>query len=460
MSMNIVPALASHASQTHFSDLPNSVVEAAKIFILDTIGVGISGSSAPWAAELTELHRGDGCSARLLGTDIAISRHAAAMINAVQIHNSEFDCVHEDAVVHPMAVLCGTLFAAIDSRGEELPAVSGQELISAIAIGVDIAAGLGLAANSGLRFFRPATAGGFAATAAACKIAAADAETIINAWGINLGQACGTMQAHTEGSPVLAMQVGFNARNALLASELALLGVPGPRASLVGPYGYFSLFEEDASPQRTIEHLGRRWLLEEVAHKPYPSGRATHGIVDACLSLRAAHEIDANRVAKVTARVPPLTKRLVGRPVHDAMAPNYARLCAQYVAARAIMYGKLNLDDFKPASLGDAESLAHAAKIEIVADNNPDPNALTPVEIQILLHDGTRFDATLNQVYGNPAKPMPRAEQIHKFKHNWSNAQCPLSADDADQVLSLVDKLQDVDDVRSLLDLCTAAPRS
>ena len=33
------------------------------------------------------------------------SATAAAMVNAYQIHNSEFDCVHEQAVVHPMAVL-------------------------------------------------------------------------------------------------------------------------------------------------------------------------------------------------------------------------------------------------------------------------------------------------------------------------------------------------------------------
>jgi len=30
---------------------------------------------------------------------------AAAMVNAYQIHSQEFDCVHEGAVVHPMAAI-------------------------------------------------------------------------------------------------------------------------------------------------------------------------------------------------------------------------------------------------------------------------------------------------------------------------------------------------------------------
>ena len=456
--MDIATALARHAIETRYDNLPSATTQAAKIFILDTIGVGISGSSAPWAAELAALHQStdDRRGARLLGTDLRLSRHAAAMLNALQIHNAEYDCVHEEAVVHPMAVLCGTLFAAIDSRANDLPPVSGRDLICAVVIGVDIAAGLGVAANSGLQFFRPATAGGFAATAAACRIAGADTQTAISAFGINLGQACGTMQAHSEGSPILAMQVGFNARNALLASELAMLGVPGPQASLEGPFGYFALFEQDAAPQRAVESLGKRWLIDEVAHKPFPSGRATHGIVDACLILRAEHNIEASDIASIRASVPPLTHRLVGRPVKPDMAPNYARLCAQYVAARALQNGTLNLDDFKTGALNDATSLALASQIEVRADENPDPNALTPIRVAIDLRDGTAFETSLEDVYGNPRKPMPRAAQVEKFKHNWANARCALRTEDADKIIALVDQLDALDDVRELLDRCTA----
>ena len=63
-----------------------------------------------------------------------------------------------------------------------------------------------------------------------------------NAMGIALAQAGGTMQAHIEGSPVLAMQVGFNARTRM-AVDLAAHDVPGPQHLFEGLFGYLTLFK-------------------------------------------------------------------------------------------------------------------------------------------------------------------------------------------------------------------------
>src|ERR687891_647213 len=101
----------------------------------------------------------------------ALPAPAAAMCNGFQIHNSEYDCVHEAAVVHPMAVL----LAATMAHAERAGGVSGRDLLSAIALGVDVAAGLGVASKAPLRFFRPATAGALAATAAIGRLRGFDA---------------------------------------------------------------------------------------------------------------------------------------------------------------------------------------------------------------------------------------------------------------------------------------------
>ena len=82
---------------------------------------------------------------------------SAALCNAYQLHNSEYDCIHERAVVHPLAVLLPAVLAHAERAG----GVSGRDLLSAVVLGVDVAAGLGVAARSGLRFFRPAIAGAF-----------------------------------------------------------------------------------------------------------------------------------------------------------------------------------------------------------------------------------------------------------------------------------------------------------
>src|SRR5262249_40664965 len=155
-----------------------------------------------------------------------------------------------------------------------------------------------------------------------------DHPTMVNAFSIIYAQLSGTMQAHTEGSGLLAMQMGFAARNAIVACDLAARGFDGPKNVLEGPFGYFKLYEPDGSPAHVVQELGGRCFTAELAPKPFPSGRATHGVIEACLALRREHRIASDAIERVTAQVPPLVRHLVGRPPHEEMQPNYARLCA------------------------------------------------------------------------------------------------------------------------------------
>jgi len=49
---------ARHALETRFEDLSADAVARAKVFVLDTIGVGIAGSSAAGADELNRVGAG------------------------------------------------------------------------------------------------------------------------------------------------------------------------------------------------------------------------------------------------------------------------------------------------------------------------------------------------------------------------------------------------------------------
>ncbi len=50
--MDVAYSLVDRLCNIHFGDLPSAVVEKAKLLILDTIGVAISGSSAPGCREV------------------------------------------------------------------------------------------------------------------------------------------------------------------------------------------------------------------------------------------------------------------------------------------------------------------------------------------------------------------------------------------------------------------------
>ena len=448
--MDAIAKFAEHVCATRFDDLSDDAVQAAKTFILDSLGVGLAGSAGPWVEELIASQQlwGTGDDARVWVHGQRLPAPAAAMCNAYQIHNSEFDCVHEAAVVHAVTVVLPSVLAVAERDG----GVDGRALILAVALGVDIACHLGVATQSGLRFFRPGTAGAFAAVAGIGKLKGFDAERLVNAFSIVYAQLCGTMQAHTEGSMLLGLQVGFNARNAVVACDMAANGLEGPKNILEGPFGYFRLFETEYDLSGILPQLGKIWRIAEIAHKPFPSGRATHGVVDGCLELKRAHGFAAGDVARITARVPPLVHHLVGRPVETAMTVNYARLCASYVAARALLNDFVGVEDFQPDALNDADSLALARRITVEIDDNPDPNALTPLTVDVALQNGDRHTITLDVVYGNPAKPMRREDHLAKFRRNGASAARPLDTDGLEGLIAQIDQLENVADATSLID--------
>jgi aconitate decarboxylase len=453
--MDAISTFAGHVVATRFHDVSSDAVRAAKVFILDTLGVGLAGSAGPMARELAAASAawGQGAEARVWGSATSRPTAAAAMCNAYQVHNSEFDCVHEEAVVHAMTVVLPVALAGT----ERTKNVSGVDLITAVTLGVDVAAGLGVAATTGLRFFRPATAGAFGATAALGKLTGFDQPAMINAFSIAYAQLSGTMQAHTEGSPLLAMQMGFAARNAVVACDLAARGFDGPKNVLEGPFGYFKLFEPDGAPARVVQELGRRWFIAELAHKPFPSGRATHGIVEACLALRRMHGLAPEAIARVTAHVPPLVRHLVGRPPHQEMQANYARLCAPYVAACALRRDAVRLADFTPAAYRDGPTQDLAGRVAIEVRDGGNPNALTPVEVEIALGNGTRHATRIETVYGNPQKPLSRADHLAKFTSNCTAAAHPLPSESMERLIDRTDRLEQVADVTELVDLITPA---
>jgi 2-methylcitrate dehydratase PrpD len=217
-----IEAIARQVVTARYEDLPVSAVSAVKTFVLDSLGVCIAGTAAPFADFVHDaaVRWGSGDEATVLGTRTRLPAASAALVNAYQTHCQEFDCIHEAAVVHPMATVQSAALAVAERQGK----VTGRELMLAIALGVDTSTTIGMAARANLKFFRPATAGIFGATAAAGRLMDLDEPALINAFGIALGQAAGTMQAHVEGKASLPLQVAMAARAAVNAVDLAAAG--------------------------------------------------------------------------------------------------------------------------------------------------------------------------------------------------------------------------------------------
>ncbi len=446
--------LAHHALGLRWEDLPVPTREAAKTFLHDTLAVGMAGVNAPYADQIFAAAAGwsgDNGACRVLGRATGLPPADAAFVNAFQIHSQEYDCVHEPAVVHPLATIAAALLATAD-RGM---AVSGSEFLTALVAGVDVAVGLGLAATTPLRFFRPATAGIFGSVAAIARLRGLGLETSCNALGYALAFAAGTMQAHVEGLPTLPVQIAQAAKAAVQAVDLACAGLPGPRGSIEGPFGYLTLFEAGFDIQRLRDSLAAGHRIEEVSWKPFPTGRAAHGAIVATQQLLANHAILAADIESLVYRAPPLIARLVGRVARPAMSPAYARLCFPWLGAVVLMRGTIGLGDFDEASRSDVALLDLAGRISVEVDDNVDPAAFTPAVAIATLRDGSLVEERITAQFGSPQNPLSREQHLEKAHACMAFAG---AADQHGELTGLIDDLDRQDNVSAALNAVLRHP--
>jgi len=174
--------LGAFIQDTPFAALPADVVEKTKRHILDTFGATLAGALAFEPRQARAVLDGAGA-APLWGTGIRLNARDAALANGVAAHALELDdtggCDHSGAVVLPAAM------AALSACDR---AVSGRELVTAVALGYDVARRVleacgGYAAHNGAGWHSTATCGVFGAAAAAARLLGLDGAATTAALG-------------------------------------------------------------------------------------------------------------------------------------------------------------------------------------------------------------------------------------------------------------------------------------
>lgn len=368
--------------------LPSRVRADALRLLADTLAVMAAGAASREAAQVRAV-----C-------------HDPAFQYGFAIHCLEWDAVHEPAVVHALSVVTAALLASSRRKGGCDP----EGFLTALAVGVDIASGLGVAATGPMRFFRPATAGVIGAALAVARLEGCSRAQMADVLGLAYSFAGGTMQAHVEASVALPLQIGRAAQAAGQAVDLVRGGLSGPHDVLAGPFGYAALMEPLDLARYTP---GTPWRISEVSIKPYPSGRASHGALGVLQMMRdailAEHRppqgLDA--VKSITLRAPPLIHRLIGRPFVSGAPMSYNRLCLGFLAPLMLRDGFID-----PRRTVTDEALAQ--RVRVVLDDNPDPNAMTPQQLSVVTSWGN-WSAEIADNPGSPALPMTAEQAAAKY---------------------------------------------
>ncbi|AEA24296.1 MmgE/PrpD family protein [Pseudonocardia dioxanivorans CB1190] len=383
----IAERVAGFTSGLQADALPADVLEKIRVTLLHNLAVAladdvVTGVSFRYAEAL-----GAGSGARLFRTGAAAAPDTAAFVNATMIHARAQDDVYFPGLTHVGA----TLVPAVLALGEELDA-SGADLVAALAAGYETAGALsqGFAPRTTPRGFRATGVYGvLGAAAGAARLLGLDTATTADALGIATSLAGGTNQTWVAGSQEWLFQVGFCARNGLLAARLAAAGGAGAPDAFEGAQGFYrALLGEETDLSTVATDLGETWRVRDVTYKPLPVCAILQSPVTDALSLRAEHTLTPELVGAARLSLSPGEAAYPGT---DSVGPfrgaGDALMSAQFCLAVALEKGTVTASDLLRTD--DAGLLELARRIAVV----PDPAlASRSFRLEIDLRDGGRVE--------------------------------------------------------------------
>lgn len=353
---------------TTYNSLPSKVIEITKTEVLDFIGVALAGSEAPGVKEIKSLliEMGGKKEARILGDYKKLPSYNAAQINAVMGHALDFDDVHEIAVIHPGVITIPVAIALAEKMKK-----SGKDLITAIAIGVDLACRLAMAPIPEKRavatgWHLTTLFGYLVAAAVAAKLLDLNMEMTHNAMGIAYHLCSGNGQCVKDGALTKRFGPSFAVRDGILSALLAKKGVTGARNFLEGEWGLYKLyFGGNYNRDLIVKDLGNVYNNIYVNFKPYPCCRGVHPAIDAALTIVKTYKIDPEEIDKVIIEVSEGHYALLCSPENRKIYPQNivdAQFSIPWGVAVALAKGNVDLEGFTDVAIRDPRIISVAKK--------------------------------------------------------------------------------------------------
>lgn len=449
----IATRLARWSLDLRHGEIPREVREHALLCMLDGVGIALASGAFPFAARaiagLTPLVSGG--DSPVIGKALRLAPRDAMLLNGILIHGLDFDDTHAGSVVHATASALPTALGNGLAHG-----ASGHEALAAYVIALEADARLGAVAQGRFqhRGHHPTgMIGAYGATLCAGRLAGLTLEQLVNAQGIVLSMASGSLEFLDDGDWTKRMHPGWAAVSATTATALAAGGFLGPKRAYEGRYGLYNLH---LGPDHGLdigalgEDLGDAWETLNVAFKPYPACHFNHAFIDAALALREAPGFLPEKVEAVTVRLHPRQVGVVCEPFEKKRRPSSdydAQFSLPYAVAVALLRGRFALSELEEATRGDRDVLALIDRVSYEID----PESAYPThysgEITVTFSDGR--SVTRRQAVNRGARENPMAEADVEAKF-FANAERTTDRARAQRIRDVLLTLEQQPDLQGL----------
>jgi 2-methylcitrate dehydratase PrpD len=458
---NLSARIAAHVATVRAEDLPAATQHAASRALLDGLGVMLAASAqSPEILPFAEHARAGGSGpATVLGFGWKTTPVLAAFANGAMAHALDFEDAFDAAPCHPNAALLPAVLAAAQMRlAAGGPAISGPELLAAIAVGCDLVCRLGLSLTRPMEdggWYPPPILGAFGAAAAAARICRLSERQVLDSFSLMLLQnSCPGEIKYSRDTVLRAVREAFPAQAAMQSTLLAAAGIRGFDQPFEGKAGFFRLFVDGAyDPDVLCDALGQRWWIDQLSFKQWPACRGTHAYIESVQSLRRQPGFDPAAITEIVA-VGGIVQRMLALPAESKRQPAVtidAKFSIPFTIAAAVLDDEVTLDSFDRASLEDPQKRALAAKVTFTERAGWGRERAASGELSIRLADGSTLRHTVEIATGHPSRPLSDEILAAKFVDNAGRARRPIGADAAATLAGTIFSLQTAGDIGPLL---------
>lgn len=458
--------LVDFADRVARDGLPAHVEGIIVRHVLDTVGLCLAAHHLDTSRAVIDhvLAQGGAPRARILGRSDAVPPALAALAGGVLAHSLDFDDTHLPSVLHPSASVVPAALASA-----EAVRATGQELVRAVAVGVEATVRIGMAGydpelGNSVYFehgqHATSICGALGSALAVGLLSGLSGAQLQDALGIAASMASGIIEANRTSGTVKRIHCGWAAHAGVVAADLARLGVTGPPTALEGRFGLFEAFLHGRSfPDQVSEGLGARWEIERLFIKPYPANHFTHAVVDAARLLRE-RGLRVDDLASVRVGVPTAVVRTIGDPIELKRRPRsgyHAQFSGPYAVAVGLLGGGglgAGAADYTDELVASPERQRIMDLVDIVPDPRCDevfPHEF-PAVVSARTHAGEEYAVEVLTTRGGPRRPLTDEEVGQKFA---ANAARRLDPDHVERARALLLGLGTIDDIRVVVDALT-----
>jgi 2-methylcitrate dehydratase PrpD len=430
-------------------DVSPAAREAARSRLFHALGVTLRSSQLPPSAVAWQAVQPTSGSCVVIGRSGTAAPDDAAFVNGVVGHSSlQEDCGPGGlrSGSHPGTYVIPAVLAAAEEQG-----ASGERLLLGLIAGYEAVGRIGAIAPPEIvtRKFRPlAMMGPFGAAAGVAAVQECTDEHIASALAVAATMAGGSTQGIYDGTIEPYLQAGLAARSGLMAVRLAAAGARTSLRSLEGDFGFFQAYGGTAASAGTIDGDRDDFAICTLGTKPYAAclqNQLTIGLI-----LRGVPGgLPAERIGRVTVRRPRRGTNGLDSPGVSRQAPFdnmlAAQMSARFTAAAALLNHGVDDPAYYHASFADPTVTALAARIDLVSTEDDS------VTVEVELCDGAPI--VLDSTRPSSALPDLLFPSATRIRDGFLRRARPLLRENTDRVATLIDRLQELEDVRLLTGL-------